>query len=679
MNRAFSILSVKAVSEDKREISGIASTPTPDRMGDIVDPLGAKFSLPMPLLWQHNHDQPVGHVEFAKPTKDGIPFRARVFSSDAPGETKNLLDKAWENIKLGLVRAVSIGFTIDAYEILPKTGGYRINEWEWLELSLVTIPAQAEAVITGIKSFDSRAIDACGWKAKGERLLAKDARQLAASGRSAEHESTSAGVTASKSTHVVKAKEAKHTMAKKTIAEQIAGYQAIRTKKLDEMNEIMATAAEADVSLDATQKDTYDELEREVADIDDHIKRLERHDALNRKAATPVDGATAEGASDARAGLRGGRVDATVHTLPKKLEPGIKFTRYVMALARARGDKMLANHMVKENAQWMAETPDLADMILKTAVNAGNTTDTTFASPLVNYQVMTQEFIDYLRPRTIIGRIPNLRKVPFNVKVPSQTGGATVNWVGEGKVKPLTSAAFSSVSLTYSKIAGIIILTDELVRLSNPSAETLIREDLANSIVQFMDSQFLDITKAADDVSPASVTNGLTPDNPTGTTAAALRLDLGNLLKGMYANNVASGLVWIMTQQQALSISLMQNSLGQAQFQGINPEGGTLLGYPVITSENIPAAGGSPTDGYPIIIMRPQDILLADDGNVTIDASREASLQMDTAPDSPPTASTVTVSMFQQNMVAIRAERWINWKKARSTAVDLIQGGRYAE
>lgn len=679
MNHAFSLLHVKSVKEDERVISGIASTPTPDRMGDVVEPLGAEFSLPMPLLWQHNHDQPVGHVEFAKPTADGIPFRARVFSSDAPGETKNLLDKAWQNVKLGLVRAVSIGFTIKEYAIL-KTGGYRIESWEWLELSLVTIPAQAEAVITGIKGFDSKAIDACGWKAKGERLLAKDARQLAASGRSAEHESTSAGVTASKSS-VVKPKEGKRIMAKKTIAEQIAGYQVIRTKKLDEMNDIMTAAADADVSLDATQKDAYDELEREVADLDDHIKRLERHDALNRKSATVVDGATAEGASDSRSGEKRGalRVDATVHTLPKKLEPGIKFTRYVMALARARGDKMLANHMVKENAQWMAETPDLADMILKTAVNAGNTTDTTFASPLVNYQVMTQEFIDYLRPRTIIGRIPNLRKVPFNVKVPSQTGGATVNWVGEGKVKPLTSAAFSSVSLTYSKIAGIIILTDELVRLSNPSAETLIREDLANSIVQFMDSQFLDITKAADDVSPASVTNGLTPDNPTGTTAAALRLDLGNLLKGMYANNVASGLVWIMTQQQALSISLMQNSLGQAQFQGINPEGGTLLGYPVITSENIPAAGGSPTDGYPIIIMRPQDILLADDGNVTIDASREASLQMDTAPDSPPTASTVTVSMFQQNMVAIRAERWINWKKARSTAVDLIQGGRYAE
>jgi hypothetical protein len=64
---------------------------------------------------------------------------------------------------------------------------------------------------------------------------------------------------------------------------------------------------------------------------------------------------------------------------------------------------------------------------------------------------------------------------------------------------------------------------------------------------------------------------------------------------------------------------------------------------------------------------------------VTIDASREASLQMDSAPDSPPTASTVPVSMFQQNMVAIRAERYVNWIKARSTAASYIQYAKYSD
>lgn len=57
-------------------VEGVASTPTADRMGDVVEPMGAKFQTPMPLLWQHEHDKPVGHVTFAKPTKAGIPFKA---------------------------------------------------------------------------------------------------------------------------------------------------------------------------------------------------------------------------------------------------------------------------------------------------------------------------------------------------------------------------------------------------------------------------------------------------------------------------------------------------------------------------------------------------------------------------------------------------------------------------
>ena len=44
---------------------------------------------------------------------------------------------------------------------------------------------------------------------------------------------------------------------------------------------------------------------------------------------------------------------------------------------------------------------------------------------------------------------------------------------------------------------------------------------------------------------------------------------------------------------------------------------------------------------------------MADDGGVTIDASTEASLQMDSAPASPPDATTVLASMFQMNAVAI--------------------------
>ena len=56
LNRAYAMLDVRSVSdgEDARTFEGWATTPTTDRMGDVVDPLGAKFKNPLPLLHQHD-------------------------------------------------------------------------------------------------------------------------------------------------------------------------------------------------------------------------------------------------------------------------------------------------------------------------------------------------------------------------------------------------------------------------------------------------------------------------------------------------------------------------------------------------------------------------------------------------------------------------------------------------
>lgn len=117
----------------------------------------------MPLLWQHNHAQPVGNVTFAKPTKKGIPFEAQLPVIKEAGTLKDRVDEAIQSLKYNLVSAVSIGFRAlkDGVERMDD-GGYRFKSWEWMELSLVTIPANSEAVITAIKSFDDSCQPASG-------------------------------------------------------------------------------------------------------------------------------------------------------------------------------------------------------------------------------------------------------------------------------------------------------------------------------------------------------------------------------------------------------------------------------------------------------------------------------------------------------------------------------------
>lgn len=156
-NRAYSVLNVKSVEEadGKRIIRGVATTPTVDRMGDIIEPEGVRFENPLPLLWQHEHGKPIGSVKFDKPTAKGINFEAEIASTDEPGTLKDRLDEAWQSIKMGLVRAVSIGFRAIEYAFMEGTGGIRFIETEVYELSAVTIPANAEALITSVKSIDA--------------------------------------------------------------------------------------------------------------------------------------------------------------------------------------------------------------------------------------------------------------------------------------------------------------------------------------------------------------------------------------------------------------------------------------------------------------------------------------------------------------------------------------------
>lgn len=151
-NRAYSLLTVKEIDEDRREIRGTATTPEPDRSGDVVDPLGAKFAAEIPLLWQHSHWSPVGTAKLLKPTKAGIDFVATVARVAESGELKSRVDMAWQSVKAALVKGVSIGFRPIAFDYMSE-GGIRFREYEIFELSLVTIPANASATIQSIKAF----------------------------------------------------------------------------------------------------------------------------------------------------------------------------------------------------------------------------------------------------------------------------------------------------------------------------------------------------------------------------------------------------------------------------------------------------------------------------------------------------------------------------------------------
>lgn len=628
--RAYALWTVKSVSEDAREITGIATTPSPDRVGDVVDPRGATFALPIPLLWQHDPMSPIGHVTHARTTGEGIEIRAKLATIAEPGVLRDRLDEAWQSIKSGLVRGLSIGFR--PLETARIETGVRFMRWEWLELSAVTVPANAECSIMAVKS----AYLAASGARTVVRLNPKSSRRL--------------GATQIQSSPPM------------SIAEKIAQFRAKLAAAQDAAAAIVTKSLDEGRTLDEHETEQRAGYMAEIKALTDHIKVLEEHEASQIAQATSI-----EPAAGAPAGTALPILSSPI-SVRRNLPKGTGFTRFAMALAASKGNLLQAEILAN---RWK-DTPEVGQ-VLKAAVAEGTTSDATWAGPLVQYQDLVGEFIDLLRPATILGRMDQLRRVPFNVRIPRQTAGTTGGFVGEGAPAPVQKLDFDNITIPWAKASTIVVITAELAKLSNPSAEALVRQDLIDGISSFLDKRLLDPAyPGVANVSPASLTNGVTPRQASGATLAAIDDDVGYLM-AQFANNelsLATG-AWVMSAQLAITLSLMRTNQDTPAFPGLSLRGGTFYGLPVLVSNNV-APSGSPGDQH-LILVDQREVLLADDGQMMLDVSTEASVQMD---DAPSAGAQSLVSLWQNGLLGVKVDRFIYWAKRRSQAAQFIDAAQ---
>ena len=140
------------IDDGSIEIKGSASTNALDRAGDIIEPtawtkggLDSFKSNPI-ILFNHNHDRPIGRAKEIGVSEKGLDITARI--SKAAGEVTNL-------IKDGVLGAFSVGFKVKDADYISETDGYRIKDAELFEVSVVTVPCNQDAVFSLAKSFDS--------------------------------------------------------------------------------------------------------------------------------------------------------------------------------------------------------------------------------------------------------------------------------------------------------------------------------------------------------------------------------------------------------------------------------------------------------------------------------------------------------------------------------------------
>lgn len=440
------------------------------------------------------------------------------------------------------------------------------------------------------------------------------------------------------------------------VSERIAEHVKQRKLKTDALDELLALSEKEGRALTTEEQASFDEIEKDIGGIDETVTRLRSHEAIIAKGASPIIRDTP-------------RIE--VASAPK----GIRFARMCQAIAASKGNFSQALEIAK--MQW----PDDKDMqgvlkaqsfgITRAAVAAGNTTDAAWAGALVNAQILSGELIELVLKEAIIGQLSQVRRVPFNVRIPREvTALGSAKWVGQGLSKPVGKGAYDFVTIPWAKVALIVVITEELARFSNPAAETLMRDSLVRAIKDFLDDQFIgsDIAPVAN-LSPGGISNGLPVGqrfDSSGNTMAHIQWDLSTAVNRLNTYNAPRAPVWIMHPQNLIAIGASINAFGQPAFPSAPNK--SLAGYPVITSSHM--------DTDEVLLIDQAGILLASDDSVTVDVSREASVQLDDAPASPPAP---LVSFWQQNLIGLRAEQFAYWMRARDTDAVMIEQVNWAQ
>lgn len=288
----------------------------------------------------------------------------------------------------------------------------------------------------------------------------------------------------------------------------------------------------------------------------------------------------------------------------------------------------------------------------------------------------TGDFIELLREKTCFDQL-GLQNVPANVTIKGQDGTGGANWVGEGKAIPMGKEDFSTVNLSPLKVGALTAISLELIRDSSPSAMQLCQDSLIRDSAQKIDSTFFSATAASAGVSPAGIVNGVAGTASAGTDLNGFITDMDVLIQSFITNKNTGGLKWASRPSLAQKVAGFTNLMGNRIYTALSEEGGTLENKPYLTSDN--AVSGD------LLLIKPSDIYRIGDDGLSIDVSRDASLEFASDPTGsalanssvPVAASKQVVNLFQSGMVGIRLLRSINWAKRRSTAVARITGAAY--
>lgn len=339
---------------------------------------------------------------------------------------------------------------------------------------------------------------------------------------------------------------------------------------------------------------------------------------------------------------------------------GFGATIIAKALVIARGDWAGAAAFLEgANARPWADA-----LRAKAAATAIGSSDAPAFLPIV------QSLDEAIRPLAILPRLTGTVSLPPNARLIGGTGIAAASWAGEGGPIPVGAAAFEDRStLAPLSVSAIVVVDDELARMSDPRANDVLGRDLIGAAAEAMDRAFIDPTNAGTtDVKPASITYGATSFTSSGSTVAAIDADLQRLLGRVTdGDSPLDNASWVMRPRTCAYLAGLRGTGGAPAFPGVTARGGTLYGLPIITSRGVPEVGSPQTSS--IALVDGGAVAYVDEGGADIEMATQAAIQMDSAPGA---GAQSLVSLWQLGLVALKITRRLNWRRRRDSCAAVL-------
>jgi HK97 family phage major capsid protein len=246
---------------------------------------------------------------------------------------------------------------------------------------------------------------------------------------------------------------------------------------------------------------------------------------------------------------------------------------------------------------------------------------------IVPNQVMSSQIIPLLQAAVVAYDAGTVRMGGLTgspVQIPKVTGATTAYWLGEVEAVTSGDMSFGQIDLYPHDVFALCTLSNRLIELGAPSAEQLVRSQLARDIGLKIDAAVFNGTGAAGQPTGILNTSGINTETAGTLSASTAYNNLVNMEHKLYEDNAQTvgEFVW------ALHPNLLK-SLRQTVDPGTNTDDNQFKNRPFVDAQKIERILGH---RYVLSTQMPTDKILlgafaasmvAEWGTMVLAASRE--------------------------------------------------------